>query len=153
MAIERLTRRHVVTRGTCIFINVKTARSRFHSHGEARFSSLHRDAWSVRFPSDDGEDSWKKSTIVARSNRDRGVIEPRSWLLQRGIEKTILSTDSDGNHLSTNITIDAQSWLRLKRNQGQFTANSRATTSSIETALMTPAIHSHNRINRPRSLG
>ena len=41
-----------------IFINVKTARSRSDGHSEARFYSLHGDAWSVGFPSDGGEVSW-----------------------------------------------------------------------------------------------
>ena len=45
---------------------------------------------SPEAPSDGWEDSWKKSTIVVRSNRDRGAIEPRSWLLHRGNNATIL---------------------------------------------------------------
>ena len=44
-------------------------------------------------PSNDGESSWKNSTIAARSNRDRGAIELRSWLLQRGIGAAILPLD------------------------------------------------------------
>ena len=45
---------------------------------------------SPKVPSDGWEDSWKKSTIVVRSNRDHGAIEPRSLLLHRGINTTIL---------------------------------------------------------------
>ena len=30
--------------------------------------------------SDGAEGSWKHSMIAVRSNRDRGAIEPRSWL-------------------------------------------------------------------------
>ena len=66
-------------------------------------SDLHRDVLdrgvldraitivhSPEAPSDGWEDSWKKSTIVVRSNCDRGAIEPRSWLLHCGINATIL---------------------------------------------------------------
>ena len=73
-----------------IFIQVKTAQSRSDGHSEAWFYSLHGEAWSVRFPSDGGEDSWKNHTIVVRSNGDRGAIEPQSWILCRGIDSMIV---------------------------------------------------------------
>ena len=40
--------------------------------------------------SDDPDASWKNSTIVVRSNRDRGAIEPRSWSVRCGINSTIV---------------------------------------------------------------
>ena len=144
-----------------------------------RDRGLHQDAWTivifiertvaqfvetVGFPSD----GRRQGSLIARSRphvsylisirqlgrfveeiHDRGAIEPRSWLLQRGIKKTILPTESDGDRLSTNITIDARWWLRLKRNQGQFTANSGTTTSSIETAPTMPTNRAHDRIKWP----
>ena len=46
--------------------------------------------YSPEAPSDGGECSRKNSTITAWSNRDRGAIEPRSWILRRGIKATIV---------------------------------------------------------------
>ena len=43
---------------------------------------------SAEASSDGGEDSRQNSTIAVRSNRDRGAIEPRSWLFHREVEAT-----------------------------------------------------------------
>ena len=77
-----------------IFINVKTARSRSDGHSEARFYSLQGDAWSVEFPSDGEEDSWKNSRIAVRSNRDHGsfVVEAKP-----GSRRTIPAEDGKRN--------------------------------------------------------
>ena len=41
--------------------------------------------------SSDGPDaSWKNTTIAIRSNRDRRIIEPRSWSVRCGINSTIV---------------------------------------------------------------
>ena len=75
--------------------------------------------------SDGWEDSWKKSTIVVRSNRDRGAIEPRSWLFHRGINATIhgarfqLKTAGEKSTIEARSPLDrdhdqARSWLLLK---------------------------------------
>ena len=99
-----------------IFINVKTARSRSDGQSEARFYSLHGDAWSVGFQSDGGEVSWKNSTIAVRSNRDRGAIEPRSWIFHRGITSTIIGRRSLKHQYHDRRAIVAQSW----RDRGSF---------------------------------
>ena len=74
---------------------VGTVRSSSDDQDALRSSSHLGDAWTSlerpisiksRIPSNGGEDSWKKLTIVARSNRDRSAIEPRSRLLQCGIK-------------------------------------------------------------------
>ena len=73
----------------------------------AAWNSLARQILiSSRSPSDGGEDSWKNSTIAVRSNRDRGAIEPRSWVFRRGI----ISIGSDSDRLSSGIMIDTRSW-------------------------------------------
>ena len=53
---------------------------------ESDFSLSSWRIWSIGFQSDGVGDAWKNSTIAARSNRDRGAIEPRSLHLQRGIK-------------------------------------------------------------------
>ena len=92
-----------------------------------------------------------RRAIVARPARDRGSFSAES--------RMILPTDSKGDLWSTKITINArsrrdcglilaQSWLRLKRNQGQFMANLEATTLPNRN-------RSHNASNplpRPRQL-
>ena len=93
--------------------------------------------WNVRSPS--SRDLHRTAESKTRSRRDRGHDQPRSRLLQRRIKQSILPTESDGDRWSINITIDARScpdrvaivarsWLPLKWNQGEFTANSGATT-------------------------
>ena len=118
--------------------------------------------------SDGLEDSRKNSTIAVRSNRDRGAIEPRSWLFHRGINATISAhgfnskqqekcprprpdrlaivdqSPLDHNH------DQERSWLRLKRNQDQFSAGLRPRCRPMETASKTHQIHSHDRLNCPR---
>ena len=44
--------------------------------------------------------------IAVRSNCDRGVIEPRSWIFRRGITSTI----SNDIHWRINIKINSRSW-------------------------------------------
>ena len=83
-----------------------SSRSRSDGHGEARSSSLREDTWSVRFPSDGVEDSWKNTTIAVQSNRDRSAIEPRSWILHRGIDSTIFRRRPRW----ITITIKPRSW-------------------------------------------
>ena len=63
---------------------------------ESDFSLSSRRIWSIRFQSDGVGDAWKNSTIAARSSRDRGAIEPRSLLLQRGIKVASLLIDLTG---------------------------------------------------------
>ena len=60
--------------------------------------------------SDGVEDSWKNTTIAVRSNRNRGAIEPRSWILHRGIDSTILRRHSMVDRDHDQPTIVAQSW-------------------------------------------
>ena len=117
-----------------------------------RDRSLHPDAWTAVMHRDNGglpsggghssrscdrdgwEDSWKKSTIVVRSNSDRGAIKPRSWLLHRGINTTILpipgaqfplKTAGEKSLIEARSPLDrghdqARSWLPLKPNQCWF---------------------------------
>ena len=59
--------------------------------------------------SDDWEDSWKKSTIVVRSNCDRGAIEPRSSLFHRGINATIHGARFQLKMAGEKSTIEARS--------------------------------------------
>ena len=93
------------------------------SSGAAWNSLVRQILISSRSPSDDGEDSWKNSTIAVRSNHNHGAIEPRSWVFHRGI----ISIESDGYRLSSGITIDtrlwpdrgeilARSWVLVKQN-------------------------------------
>ena len=77
-----------------------------------------RDRSSPKVQSNGDERSWKNSTIAARSNRDRGVIEPRSWKFHCGIA----STGSDGGRLLTRTTIDSRSWPNRGENRGQSEA-------------------------------
>ena len=150
--IKRLTWRHVATVGAFIFINMRAARSRSDGHSEARSSSLHGDARSARFPSDCLEDSWKKSTIAVRSSRDRGSFSaesrPRSFQLVAH-DRTAVVWELRSRSTRDSGPITARSWLRLKQKEGQFTANSGATTSSIETAPKMPSNHAHDRIKWP----
>ena len=66
--------------------------------------------WIARSQSDGCKDSWKKSTIKARSNRNRGAIKPRSWLLHRRINAMIIRQRSFENQDHDRLTIVAQSW-------------------------------------------
>ena len=70
----------------------------FHPMADAHRNHGPRDRAivTIRSPealSDGYEDTWKNSTIVVRSNRDRGPIEPRSWSLRYGI--TSIDQDDD----------------------------------------------------------
>ena len=56
--------------------------------------------------SDGVGDAWKNTTIAVRSNHNRGAIEPRSWILPRGIYPTIIGRQ----FRSIWSTIDARSW-------------------------------------------
>ena len=63
---------------------------------ESDFSLSSRRIWSIGLQSDGVGDAWKNSTIAARSNRDRGAIEPRSLHLQREIKVASLLIDLTG---------------------------------------------------------
>ena len=79
--IKALTSRHVATRGA--------------SDGHQKGMPLDRDQ-TVHSPdvsSDGSEVSWKNSTIAVRSNRDRGMIEPRSASFRGGIASRQLDAD------------------------------------------------------------
>ena len=52
-----------------------------------------RAVHTVDVSSDGLENTWKNSAIVARSSRDRGAIEPRSWSTGCGINSTRASSD------------------------------------------------------------
>ena len=60
---------------------------------------------SAGFPSDDGGQSWKNSTIEVRSNRDRGEIEPWTGSLRGGI----VAIQADGDRRTIWTTIVARS--------------------------------------------
>ena len=74
----------------------------------------------LRSPSDGWESAWKKSKIVARSNRNRGAIEPRSWLLHGGITSTIFRRQSLEDRDHDRSMIVARSWC----NHGPIAARS-----------------------------
>ena len=80
-------------------------RSRSDGHAEARSAPLREDTWSIGFQSDGVGDSWKNITIAVLSNHDR-AIEPRLWILQRGIDSTILKLHPRW----IAITIKPRSW-------------------------------------------
>ena len=82
------------------------SRSRSDGYDEDRIFSLFAGIWSVGFQSDGVGDTWKNTTIAVRSNRDRGAIEPRSWILPRGIYSTTFARQ----FRSIWNTIDARSW-------------------------------------------
>ena len=63
---------------------------------ESDFSLSSWRIWSIGFQSDGVGDAWKNSTIAARSNRDRGAIEPQSLHLQHGIRAVSLLIDLTG---------------------------------------------------------
>ena len=60
----------------------------------------------LKISSDGVGDAWKNTTIAVRSNRDRGAIEPRSWILPHGIYPTIIERQFP----RIRSTIDARSW-------------------------------------------
>ena len=62
---------------------------------------------SPEVPSNGYEVSRKNSTIAVRSNRDRGVIEPQSWLLHSGINAMIHGTRFQSKTTGENFAIDA----------------------------------------------
>ena len=118
--------------------------------------------------SDGLEDLRKNSTIAVRSNRDCGVIEPRSWLSHRGINATISAqgfnskwqeicprSRPDRLAIVDRSPLDRdhdreRSWLRLKRNQGQFSAGLRPRRRPMETAFITHQNRSHDCLNCTR---
>ena len=73
------------------------------------------DAWTSlerlifiksRAPSDGQDNSQKNSTIAARSNRNRGAIEHRSWIFCHGI----ISTSIKWHSMRIEIKIYSRSW-------------------------------------------
>ena len=94
---------------------VETVRSSSDGQDALRPASHLGDAWTTlerpisiksQAPSDGQDDSRKNSTIAVRSNRNRGAIEPRSWIFRRGITSTI----SNSIHWRINIKINSRSW-------------------------------------------
>ena len=122
---------------------------------------------SPEAPSDGWEDSWKKSRIMVRSNCDRGAIEPRSWLLHRGLNATILPIHGAqfplkmaGKKVHDRSPIVTQSWPDRHLIVASFEAKSMLIHRGIEATInakgispATPSICSHDRINRPRFSG
>ena len=110
---------------------------------------------SFTWASSDGADvSWKNSAIAARSNRDRGAIEPRSWSIWRGI----ILTGLENGRSSSRIMIVARSWPDrgpivasfYEAKSTQQTSNSGATTPPSETAPLTLQIRVHDPLHHPR---
>ena len=86
----------------CRFIGQSRSSSRSSLIGQLTVDAPHDhnllDRAIVTVPSpealsDGYEVSRKNSTIAVRSNRDRGAIEPRSWLFHRGFTATISAHD------------------------------------------------------------
>ena len=92
--------------------------------------------WIGGSSSDGTEGLWKNSTIAARSNRDRGAIEPRSVFFQRHH----ISKRSENDQRLTRTSIEARSWPDrgpivglleakiadiLKRNRSKIEADSK----------------------------
>ena len=73
---------------------------------KSNFSLSSRGIWSIGFQSNGVGNSWKNTTIAVRSNRDRGAIEPRSWILPPGINPQ----SSIGMCWRIWSMIDARSW-------------------------------------------
>ena len=106
---------------------------------------------SPEAPSDGWEDSWKKSTIVVRSNRDHGAIEPRSWLLHRGINATILSINGArfplkmaGEKVHDRSPISTRSWPQSSAIVASFEAKSMLIHHGIEATINAKGIRSHD---------
>ena len=70
----------------------------------ARRIPIREDRWSVGFRSNSVCSVWK-NTIAARSNRDRGAIEPQSRRVRCGI----VAGRTDGDRRRVSTTIDARS--------------------------------------------
>ena len=120
--------------------------SRFQDRGAPRGHTV-----IIRSPSD-GHDSPRSSSHLgdAWTSMKRPIVI--RWVT-RGALWRVRSSSYIGK-IKTRSRRDrgpivARSWPRLKRNQGQFTANSGATTSSIETASTTPSNRTHDRIKWP----
>ena len=137
-------------------------------------SSSHRGQLGIARSSSDGRDrswSWRRAwsyhdhkiSIERRRKlmeelHDHGAIEPRSWLLQRGIRATILPLDRTAidwwpGSRSTHDRgpIVAWSWSLWSKNWGEFTANPGATTSPEGIASTTPQNRFHDCIKWPQN--
>ena len=103
-----------------------------HRVDASEISDLHRTVWivitinlhptvgiviTIRSSSDGSEYRWKNGSIVARSNRDRGAIEPRSCSFSGGIAPR----RPNDNRQSTTTKIRARS----RRDRGPIVARSR----------------------------
>ena len=90
-----------------------------------------------------------------RSRRDRDPIVARLGFLRGGIEATSLPTDSEGNRLSTKLTIVARLWLFLKQKLRLICHEIDATIvingSSRLHEQSWPSIRLHDRIKRPKN--
>ena len=121
----------------------------------------------LKIQSDGVEDSWKNTTIAVRSNRDRGAIEPRSWILHCGIDSMIVIRCFLEDRQHDRRTIDPRSGhdhaaieprsrldrVFLKRNSSRFTGDLKPQCRSMETASTTHHFCTHDRVNCPRSSG
>ena len=88
----------------------------------ARKIPIREDRWSVGFRSNGVCSVWKNSTIAARSNRDRGAIEPQSRRVRRGI----VAGRTDGDRRRVSTTIDARSRPDRGGNRGENRGKSEA---------------------------
>ena len=129
-----------------------------HDHGtlDQGIAIVH----SAEAPSDGGEDSQKNPTIAVRLNRDRGAIQPRSWIFRHGITSTIIRQRSLVDRDHDRCPIAARSSpdrgaiaALLKQNLGSFHANPEATSPPRGVTPTTHQIRSHDRVNCPRSSG
>ena len=116
----------MASRGATIFINGHIARSRSDGHDPSHLG----DAWTnlerpisikSRSPSDGQDDSRKNSTIVVRSNCDRGAIELRSRR-----DRAAIVDLSSRNHLHNHqTTFIGESRSRSWPDRGSIVARSR----------------------------
>ena len=136
---------------------------------ESDFSLSSLRIWSIGFQYDGVGDAWKNSTTAARSNRDRGAIEPRSLHLQRGIKVAGLLIDLMGvveasmpRSMPDRGPIVAQSWPDRGEKRGPIMVvleaklklshrGSQATSHAYGIEPSTPRNRFHNRANYPRS--
>ena len=124
-----------------------TSRSWSDGYSEVWFFSLIAGIWSVGFQSDGVGDAWKNTTIAVRSNRNRGAIEPQSWILPHGIYPTIIERQFRGIW----STIDARSWsIMVDRAkivayfEALFEAKFKPIQPGVEATMLLSANRSHD---------
>ena len=140
-------------------ISIRGPRSSSHL-GDA-WTSLERPIFiKSRAPSDGQDNSQKNSMIAVRSNRNRGAIEPRSWIFCHGI----ISMSIKWHSLRIEITIYSRSWPNrsaiVARSWCFLEAKWKLKCRGIEATIYangiapsTPLNRSHDRFNCPRFVG